>query len=165
MSYAWKLVFDHLGFGPLDPRVVAPAGNQGDSKPRLPAMLNSRYSNMIGVAATTNDHQGMRTSFSNHGPWVSCSAWGSNVRSCFLWVDLKLEEDPSNSPTRKNFKNNAYALWRGTSFAAPRVTGNIAAQIYAAAGVAISPEQAYQSVLSSGHTDPHNQGIGTVLPF
>jgi hypothetical protein len=165
MSHAWKLVFDHIGSGPSDPRVVAPAGNQADTQARLPAALGSRYDNMIGVAATTNDHSGIKASYTNYGPWVKCAAWGSNVRGPFLWVNLELEEDESSPRPKKDFrKMDAYALWKGTSFAAPRVTGRIAAQMYLAAGVAMAPDQAYKNVWNSGHDDPNNE-VGRILPF
>lgn len=86
--------------------VVAAAGNDGISQEFYPAASPT----VIGVGALTSNMR--RACFSNFGPWVNAWAHGVDVESCF---------DLDHTIVR------AGAIWSGTSFAAPRVTGAIAA--------------------------------------
>jgi subtilisin family serine protease len=86
--------------------VVAAAGNFGEPQPFFPAAWDS----VIGVGALGSDMRPAK--FSNFGPWVNAWANGVKVRSCF---DLD------------HTSVTAGAIWSGTSFATPRVTGAIAA--------------------------------------
>lgn len=86
--------------------VVAAAGNDGLSQPFYPAA----WSSVIGVGALGAD---MRPAdFSNRGPWVDAWANGVEVLSCYNLDHQTI---------------TAGAIWSGTSFAAPRVAGAIAA--------------------------------------
>jgi len=84
--------------------VVAAAGNTGDHTPQYPAA----YPEVVTVGAT--DPAGAVSDFSSWGSWVDVAAPGVRITSTYL--------------------GNAYAVWSGTSFAAPIVSG-IAALIRA----------------------------------
>ena len=85
--------------------VVAGAGNDGWDRPFYPAALKQ----VVAVGAT--DSAMNPAPFSNRGWWVDACAVGVNVDSSFFeWGDFK-----------------GWAAWSGTSFAAARVTGAVAA--------------------------------------
>jgi subtilisin family serine protease len=95
--------------------VVAAAGNQGTDRPYWPAALKE----VVAVAALASENGAdgpERASFSNYGWWVDAAAPGENVTSCFLTHGREHGED-----------FHGFATWSGTSFAAPYVTGRIAA--------------------------------------
>ncbi|MBW8804432.1 MAG: S8/S53 family peptidase [Catenulisporales bacterium] len=95
--------------------VVAAAGNQGTDRPYWPAALKE----VVAVAALASENGAdgpERASFSNYGWWVDAAAPGENVTSCFLTHGREHGED-----------FHGFATWSGTSFAAPYVTGSIAA--------------------------------------
>jgi hypothetical protein len=109
--------------------VVAPAGNQNCTVPQFPAAFNAKYHNVIGVGSV--DADGNRSTFSNHGPWVSCCTEGEDVVSTFIsgWHGETEEQEPEGAlgaGTRpvKNFEG--WASWSGTSFAAPKVAAELA---------------------------------------
>jgi subtilisin family serine protease len=91
--------------------IVVAAGNHGSSRPFWPAALKS----CVSVAALETDGE-RRAEFSNHGWWVDACAVGSAVKGPFV-TDV--------TPGGLDFAG--YAEWSGTSFAAPRVAGAIAA--------------------------------------
>jgi hypothetical protein len=127
--------------------LVAPAGNQGSFLRRYPAALHSAapppfaftagdmFSDprVIGVASLDATTANDISDFSNRGtgldPWVTCAAIGEEVTSTFLHVDLPTEDDPwplGTAPKGHNFAANNWAVWQGTSFAAPKVAAAIA---------------------------------------
>ncbi|HEY4826570.1 MAG TPA: S8/S53 family peptidase [Solirubrobacteraceae bacterium] len=90
--------------------VVAPAGNEDSSRPYWPAALPD----VIGVAAT--DPDGAESAwFSNWGSWCDCCTGGVDVYSTFVRWPL------NGSP-----RFRGWATWNGTSFAAPKVSAEIA---------------------------------------
>jgi hypothetical protein len=107
--------------------VVASAGNNGDSRPVYPA-ADKR---VIAVAAL--DGAGGRACFSDFGDWVDACAPGVDVQSTFFEVEAEPEPPrPPNClgrPSVGTAQFEGWALWSGTSFAAPRVAGAIAAMI------------------------------------
>jgi subtilisin family serine protease len=112
--------------------VVAPAGNEAQTAPVWPAAFQS----VIAVAALDAAGQA-RAPFSNSGPWVDAGAAGEDVASSFLtWHGLL--EPPDHRHDNETTHATAgvvkgdfdqWASWSGTSFAAPRVAGAIAALI------------------------------------
>jgi hypothetical protein len=118
------------------PMIVAPAGNQDCPTPQYPAAFGGPdfdYPNVVGVASLGSS--GVRSPFSNYGPWVACSTEGEDVVSAFIdnWIgeteeaEITLAAVPGTHPV-KNF-TSGWAQWSGTSFAAPKVAGAIAAGV------------------------------------
>lgn len=104
-----------------DTVVVACAGNDGGDRPFWPAALKS----VIAVGALDADGAD-RAPFSNYGWWVDACAIGERVASSFVTFD---GPEPSTGVyDDDNF--TGYAEWSGTSFAAPRVLGAIAATAF-----------------------------------
>ncbi len=96
--------------------VVAAAGNYGRDRPCYPAAFPS----VTAVAALT---QGLLPAeWSSRGAWVDVCTIGEGVRSTFV----PGKESPVTDPREEEFPKNAWALWSGTSFAAPQVAGAIA---------------------------------------
>lgn len=98
------------------------------------------------------------SSFSNHGPWVNCCTGGENVASTFVdhWDGKTEDGDPTAGQPEQNWPHpdklfSGWALWSGTSFAAPRVSAAIAEAV--ATGAAVSPADAWQQ-LGAGAPTP-----------
>jgi hypothetical protein len=75
------------------------------------------------VAVGAMDRDGIRLPFSPDAPWVSCQAVGFEVRGAYP---------------------GGWAKWTGTSFAAARVTGMVAARTVPGR---VSPAEAFELVL------------------
>ncbi len=117
-----------------DTVIVACAGNAGSDRPFWPAALKRV------IAVGSLDSQGHdRAQFSNYGWWVDACTLGQRVTSTFFTYESDATGDE---------KFAGFARWSGTSFAAPRVAGAIAAQ---AADQGVSATQAAADLL-----DPHN---------
>jgi subtilisin family serine protease len=97
-------------------KVVAAAGNFGHDRPCWPAA----FPGVIAVGALTQDLR--PTAWSTRGFWVDCSTMGEGVRSAFV----EGRESPMVDPQPDTFERDAWALWSGTSFSAPQVTGAVA---------------------------------------
>ena len=97
-------------------KVVAAAGNFGHDRPCWPAA----FPGVIAVGALTQDLR--PTAWSTRGFWVDCSTMGEGVRSAFV----EGTESPMVDPQPDTFERDAWALWSGTSFSAPQVTGAVA---------------------------------------
>lgn len=95
--------------------VVAAAGNRNRSDELF---YPAAFSDVIAVGAL--DHDLLRAPFSNYGPWVNAWALGVGVDSSFVGRDVTatVDTDPGGLDG---------ACGSGTSFAAPRVAGAIAA--------------------------------------
>ena len=129
---SWSLNVALTSFADRDAHfVVAPAGNQDCTVPQYPAAFSLTHPNVIGVGSI--DGNGGRSSFSNHGPWVSCCTEGENVTSTFItgWDGKTEEEEPpgllvgTGTRVDKNFQSG-WATWNGTSFAAPKIAAQLA---------------------------------------
>ena len=97
--------------------VVAPAGNEQSRRRYWPAALPD----VIGVAATSR-RGNARAWFSNWGDWCDCCARGEYVYSTFIHWDGPVEGEPITDI--EDF--DGWARWDGTSFAAPKVSAEIA---------------------------------------
>lgn len=98
--------------------VVASAGNDATCRRSWPAALPG----VIAVGALDCSHPAW---FSNHGPWVDASAPGVGVISTFVFHDGPATEMGGFDPDRFE----GWAMWSGTSFAAPKVAAAIAVEM------------------------------------
>jgi thermitase len=98
--------------------MVASAGNNGTDEPMYPAA----FPEVVGVGALTADLK--PADFSSFGPWVTCSCVGVGVVSTFVPGILPPEPIPGRDDI--SFGPDAFAVWSGTSFSAPQISGAIA---------------------------------------
>lgn len=96
---------------PSDIIVVAAAGNCGSTTPMLPA------AHTVSVAVGGLDADLAPLGWSNRGAWVDFSAVANPVLSTYV-----------QDPAAPNADPNPWAVWAGTSFAAPKVAGLLAVQ-------------------------------------
>ena len=96
---------------------VAAAGNLQSCRPYFPAALP-------GVVGVGGLDRGGPAWFSNFGSWVDACAPAVNVVSTFF-NDIT---ETLGGRTRRRFRE--WARWSGTSFAAPKVAGAIAQEMY-----------------------------------
>lgn len=116
LSAALEIIDEASRTAGLETVVVAAAGNFGHDRPCYPAA----FPTVTAVAALT---QGMLPAeWSSRGAWVDSCTIGEGVRSTFV----PGTESPSLDYDFEEFPANAWALWSGTSFAAPQITGAIA---------------------------------------
>jgi hypothetical protein len=117
-----------LAMLPDDVIVVAAAGNlerevtaYEATRPHWPAA----FRRVVAVAALEQDYTPAR--WSQRGHWVDVSTWGENVTSTYV---IGYEEATAENQDPDDWRNagaSPWALWSGTSFAAPQVAGMIAA--------------------------------------
>jgi subtilisin family serine protease len=112
--------------------VVASAGNDGHNRPVWPAAMKP----VVGVGAVGTD--GARWSLSNFGEWVDAWSAGEDLPSTFLsWPSgrsprtgaLAPGPRPGDAEEDCKVRFEGWASWTGTSFAAARVSGAIAAEL------------------------------------
>ena len=132
--------------------VVAAAGNDATHRPLWPAA----HKRAIAVAAV--DDRLRRARFSNYGWWVDAAAPAVDVLSTFL----DFTEDGRAAAVRGRVPQSfrGWARWSGTSFAAPRVAGAIAA---AMARDGHPDARAAAAAVLAGSTRPADPDIGVVL--
>jgi thermitase len=99
--------------------VVASAGNDGADEPFYPAAFKQFGVKAVGAL----DHDLSPAPFSNHGDWVDCSTVGVGVVSTFVEGLLPPESDLGPNI---HFPSDAWAVWSGTSFTAPQISGAVA---------------------------------------
>ena len=100
--------------------IVASAGNDASPFPMYPAALP----NVVAVGAL--DHAKQPAPFTNYGPWVRASALGVEVVSTFF-AGFNGAHPSQAGDEIDEF--DGWAVWSGTSFAAPRVVAELAAHI------------------------------------
>ncbi|MGI8684382.1 MAG: S8 family peptidase [Acidimicrobiales bacterium] len=137
--------------------VVAAAGNDFEmaskaNRPHTkmwPAAFGEMpgHEHVVGVAAV--DRSEAATDFSNRGPWVRACAYGQDERSTYLQGDMA-------PPVGTHF-DHPTATWSGTSFAAPRVVGAIAARMTSCDG-AMSARDALEKILDESPDGPDFMG-------
>jgi hypothetical protein len=130
--------------------VVASAGNDGTCAPLYPAAFDG----VIGVGALVQD-EGVAAPFTNYGPWVDACTAGVDLTSVFFegWNG---DEPPVDGADPDEFEG--WAVWSGTSFAAPRVVAALASQVAAGS----TPRQAVKDLI----LDPKKERrpmLGTVV--
>ena len=112
--------------------VVACAGNDAQDRPMWPAALRR----VVGVGAV--DTLGGRWSLSNFGEWVNAWSLGEDLAGPFLYWPAApppqtgdLEPGPRDTAAAGQYgqRFEGWAIWSGTSFAAARVSGAVAAEL------------------------------------
>jgi subtilisin family serine protease len=129
--------------------LVAAAGNFGHDKPCWPAAFK-------GVTAVGGLDRRLKPAiWSSFGSWVDCSTIGEAVLSTYVEGVEEGPDDPNDPNDRPDeYPENAWAIWTGTSFAAPQVSGAVA-QLAQDRG--ISPRDALALLLFGL---PHLPGFG-----
>ena len=125
---------------PAEVLVVAAAGNAGTSVPMLPA------AHKVAVAIGGLNEDLIPVAWSNHGPWVDFSALAIPVISTYVVDPL----DPQPNP---------FGLWAGTSFAAPKVAGELAVLL----GEGATPSAALERLRASAAGDHPDPNFGFLL--
>jgi len=158
---ALELLAEWRRDGRLDQDVVlvAAAGNNHDTRPVWPAAFCTIPTfgvRVVSVAALTAN--GEPAEFSTHGFWITCSTIGNGVLSPFVIGDETTVMDPApDSWTEKN----PWAIWSGTSFAAPQVAGAVA-RVCQATGK--DPSDALDLILGEGVWVPDYGRALEILP-
>lgn len=111
---------------PPEVLVVAAAGNARSGIPLWPAASKR----VIAVASHCGDEAMTPSSWSNYGSWIDVSARGEGVVSTFVLGTetggTNAEDDPYD-PEPDTFElPGPYAMWTGSSFSTPQVTGWLA---------------------------------------
>lgn len=107
--------------------IVAAAGNDGDTVPVWPAALaptgpGPTFANVVSVAGL--DPASAPSTWSSHGDWVRCSTIGEGVVSTYV---IGTEDGPLiNDPDPDTYGPDSWAIWTGSSFAAPQIAGAVA---------------------------------------
>ena len=116
LDVALEIIDEESRQAGLETVVVAAAGNFGHERPCFPAA----FPTVTAVAGLT---QGLLPAeWSSRGAWVDFSTIGEGVRSTYV----PGKESPTVDTDFEEFPKDAWALWSGTSFAAPQVAGAIA---------------------------------------
>jgi thermitase len=98
------------------PVIVASAGNYGDQSTVYPAALPGVHA-VAGLTAFLTP-----APWSSYGGGVAFSTVAEGIRSTYV----RGTESPVFDPSPDTFSGDAWAVWSGTSFAAPQVAGAIA---------------------------------------
>jgi subtilisin family serine protease len=98
------------------PVIIAAAGNYGDQSTVYPAALPGVHA-VAGLTAFLTP-----APWSSYGSDVAFSAVAEGIRSTYV----QGTESPVFDPSPDVFSGPAWAVWSGTSFAAPQVAGAIA---------------------------------------
>ncbi|GAA1791656.1 S8/S53 family peptidase [Nostocoides veronense] len=138
-SPALSAVLHHI---PNHVVVVAAAGNSGTTVPMLPAA----HKMVIAVGGLEVDLDPV--GWSNRGPWVDFSALAVPVLSTYVM-----------DPTDPNGDPNPWAIWAGTSFAAPKVAGELAVLL----GTGLTPVEAVDVLRTRAEGRLPNPDFGFLL--
>jgi hypothetical protein len=129
--------------------IVASAGNVETTERMYPA----GFPGVIAVAAL--DKKLQPAPWSTRGEWVTFSCVGVGVASTY--VEGVTEHDLGH---QQRFGPDPWALWSGTSFSAPQVTGALADLMMVER---ITAPQAVERLLAEGRRDPALPDFGVIL--
>jgi subtilisin family serine protease len=121
-----------------DVLIVAAAGNSGDSTPSWPAA----FPTVVSVAGLMPDMQ--PAPWSSRGYWVTCATIGQGLLSTYV----QGRDAPQPNAPAQVFGPDSWALWSGTSFATPQITGALARR-YQEEGISL--RDALSGLLAAGH--------------
>jgi subtilisin family serine protease len=129
--------------------IVASAGNDATCVPMYPSVLPE----VVGVAALDGDQN--PAPFTNYGAWVRACTAGVDVTSIFF-RGFNGAEPSIGGYDPDDFEG--WAVWSGTSFAAPRVVAALAQEVAAGA----SPHDAVEKLIDDPAL-PRKPMLGTVV--
>jgi len=152
------------------PLVVMSAGNDGSSDYCYPAAFadprstafQAEKEQLVSVAAL--DDQDWLAFFSNYGGWVTASALGVRLESTFVAGHEDPDDDPDgHAETWPGTR--PWAMWSGTSFAAPVVAGMAARTLWALrqADPATPPSAAWALLQQQSAPGPSGPSTGVVV--
>lgn len=135
-SGALKAVIDRLTSAGVP--VVCAAGNFASTRPFYPAAFSAGAQPnqpvpVLSVGALNPN--GSVAMFSNGGPWVTCFATGASMVSAYPTNASGTRNPQRANPHTERYRESldpddfasGYAVWSGTSFAAPLLAGRLAA--------------------------------------
>ena len=141
--------------------VVAAAGNNGNRRPVFPAAFSGMPHigvPVVSVAALSLDAE--PTEFSSRGFWVTCSTTGEAVLSTYVRGRETVEIDWRDPDEFTG--ENPWAVWSGTSFAAPQISGALARRCQE---FGERPSEALAWLLRQGPQLPDFGTALEILPF
>jgi subtilisin family serine protease len=136
--------------------VVAAAGNFGADRKCWPAAFDWPVFPVVAVAGLQADLT--PSDWSSHGPWVDCSTVAEGILSPYVEGQESFEIDPRPD----NFPRDAWALWTGTSFAAPQIAGAVARLCQE--DQQLGPRAALEELLRRGRSIPDYGVVLEILP-
>jgi len=153
---ALEAVVEQILSRPDPPAIVASAGNNGTTEKVYPAALDEVVSVAALQAGWTGDPaQTPGAGWSSYGDWVTCSTVGEGIVSTFV----KGTEDPLFGGTDV-YPDDSWAVWSGTSFAAPQVAGHISRKCR---DEGIAPRAAVAALFPTGNRPADGYGTRVVL--
>jgi subtilisin family serine protease len=124
---ALHTAIEMIGEMGADVLIVAAAGNGGrdgaECYPGAFARSMGEFNGVVAVAGLTAD--GQPADWSTRGDWVTFSAVAEGIVSTY--IEGEESELVDDQPDR--FPLDAWAIWTGTSFAAPQVVGEVALRL------------------------------------
>ncbi len=139
--------------------LVAAAGNNWNTRPVWPAAFSAVDTpgvRVVSVAGLTTDFE--PADFSTRGFWITFSTLANGVLSTFA----KGRETPEMDPAPDEWlDDDPWAVWTGTSFAAPQVAGTIAWRVQQHGG---NPSEAVDWLLDQGVWVPDFGRVLEILP-
>jgi hypothetical protein len=147
LQVAFELL-DEEGF--RDVLIVAAAGNFGDRRPCWPAA----FRRVVAVAALTAS--GGPAPWSSHGHWVDVSCVGEGIVSTYVRGRESDEFSPVSAVDDWTADSDPFAVWSGTSFAAPQVAAEVTRRLSSirAAGGSATPREVLVELLRTGRRLP-----------
>jgi hypothetical protein len=137
------------------PAIVASAGNNGTEEPVYPAAFDDVVSVGALQAVEVTGQTPAGADWSSHGTWVRCSAVGEGIVSTFV----KGQEDP-HFGGNDVYPQDSWAVWSGTSFAAPQISAHIAKKCR---DDGVSPQAAVAALFPTANLPADGYGTPVVL--
>jgi subtilisin family serine protease len=126
--------------------VVAAAGNFGADRKCWPAAFNWPTFPVVAVAGLRADLT--PSEWSSRGRWVDCSTIAEGILAPYVEGQESFEVDPQPD----KFPSDAWAVWTGTSFAAPQIAGAVARLCHE--DHKLAPRAALEKLLRRGRPIP-----------